>query len=283
MFNKEYRDRCINRLEDKEKKYKRVHQSMLEDANNLYLLRKDFKDTVDLSWEFLNSLRNKPTYLETQLKEIKVESSRFADLESIMSKEAKKADFKSKGSAAAGVATGVGVAALGPSVAMGVAMTFGTASTGTAIAALSGAAATNAALAWLGGGALVAGGGGMAAGNAFLALAGPVGWVIGAGGLIGAGVFSNSKNKEIAAKANEESSKLNAHIKSCKGLMQEMSLIANEITAVSKSLPMLMDICSKSELDFYKMTDLEKENISTLINNTQSGAKLLNKGIGEGE
>lgn len=79
---------------------------------------------------------------------------------------------------------------------MGVATTFGLASTGTAISALSGAAATNAALAWLGGGALVAGGGGMAAGQAFLTMAGPAGWAIAAISLAASSLLFLENNKD---------------------------------------------------------------------------------------
>lgn len=86
-----------------------------------------------------------------------------------------RASHVGKGTAAAGVAVGAGVAAFAPTAALAIATTFGTASTGTAIATLSGAAAIIPPR-QLGGGALAAGGGGMSAGSALLALAGPVGW-----------------------------------------------------------------------------------------------------------
>lgn len=58
-----------------------------------------------------------------------------------------RASHVGKGTAAAGVAVGAGVAAFAPTAALAIATTFGTASTGTAIATLSGAAATNTATA----------------------------------------------------------------------------------------------------------------------------------------
>lgn len=66
-----------------------------------------------------------------------------------------------KTKAVVGGATAGAVTAAGTTAAVAA---FGSASTGTAIASLSGAAATKATLAWLGGGALVAGGGGVAMG-----------------------------------------------------------------------------------------------------------------------
>lgn len=60
-----------------------------------------------------------------------------------------RASHVGKGTAAAGVAVGAGVAAFAPTAALAIATTFGTASTGTAIATLSGAAATNAAGSWV--------------------------------------------------------------------------------------------------------------------------------------
>ena len=281
MFNKKYRDSCISRYENSRKQYEKTHSSMLEKASNLYVVRKDFKEIIDTSWSFLNSLRNKPSELDTQIKEIKLETSRFSQLEKIMYEKANSVDIKGKRSAAAGIAAGAGVAALGPTAAMGIAMTFGTASTGTAIISLSGAAATKAALAWLGGGALAAGGGGMAAGSAFLALLGPAGWAIGGASLLGAGIFSNSKNKKIAAEANRERAKVEAAMRASEGLIIEIDQIDSEIKAHSKSLPDLLNICEKSELDFSHMNEDEKNNIASLINLTQAGAKLLNKGIGE--
>jgi hypothetical protein len=66
------------------------------------------------------------------------------------------------------VSHGVNFAAAAASGTLAFASQFGVASTGTAISGLSGAAATNATFAWLGGGAIVAGGGGMALGTVVL-------------------------------------------------------------------------------------------------------------------
>ena len=94
-----------------------------------------------------------------------------------------------------GTVTGTATVIGGKTAAMGIATTFGTASTGTAISSLSGVAATNAATAWLGGGALVAGGGGMAAGTVVLTTIPIVGGVV-AVGAIGYGAYKYVKGKK---------------------------------------------------------------------------------------
>jgi hypothetical protein len=143
---------------------------------DLFLLRqKCSKDLIARGEHFVNRLANTPKEFDKSWSELKAEIAEFDDVVEKLEEEYR-ASHVGKGTAAAGVAVGAGVAAFAPTAALAIATTFGTASTGTAIATLSGAAATNAALAWLGGGALAAGGGGMSAGSALLALAGPVGW-----------------------------------------------------------------------------------------------------------
>ncbi|MSS44026.1 hypothetical protein FYJ27_09850 [Anaerosalibacter bizertensis] len=52
---------------------------------------------------FSNSLRNKPTQLDTKIKKIKLEPSRFNELEKIMYDKTNSTDIKAKGSAGARV------------------------------------------------------------------------------------------------------------------------------------------------------------------------------------
>ncbi len=141
-----------------------------EEITALFLLRqKCSKDLIARGENFVNRLTNMPKEFDKSWSELKAEIAEFDNVVEKLEEEYR-ASHIGKGTAAAGVAVGAGVAAFAPTAALAVATTFGTASTGTAIATLSGAAATNAALAWLGGGALAAGGGGMSAGSALLAL-----------------------------------------------------------------------------------------------------------------
>jgi hypothetical protein len=171
---------------------------------DLFLLRqKCSKDLIARGEHFINRLANTPKEFDKSWSELKAEIAEFDDVVEKLEEEYR-ASHVGKGTAAAGVAVGAGVAAFAPTAALAIATTFGTASTGTAIATLSGAAATNAALAWLGGGALAAGGGGMSAGSALLALAGPVGWGIGAVGIAGGTLLARRKNGKIIDQAQTE-------------------------------------------------------------------------------
>ena len=137
MFNKNLREEAINNLKRQQKEYEQQNNNLIKDAEKLFEIRIAFKSIIDESWDFVNSFRNKPVDLDTELKTIKVETKKFANLVDNLELEMKKANIASGGTAASGVAAGVGVAAFGPTAAMAIATTFGTASTGTAIATLS--------------------------------------------------------------------------------------------------------------------------------------------------
>lgn len=281
MFNKSYRKGCIERLERKQNTYTNKHKSMCNDASFLYEDRKGLQRYIDFSLGFINKVKNKPIELNTEVEKIKIETSRFIDLEKLMNDKAKSIDFKAGGSAGAGIAAGAGVAALGPTAAMGIAMTFGTASTGTAITALYGAAATNAALAWLGGGTILAGGGGMAGGGALLALAGPLGWAIGGASLLGAGVFSNSKNKKVAAEALSKTSEIEAEIRIVDGLRAEMKEIRGSVKNNGTEIVDMTRKCEEFGENYAFMDTDQKYQLGALVNNIFSASKLLNRGIGD--
>lgn len=140
--------------------------------------------------ELFDKIRNVPSEKSTTYRKLKEVRLNWKFQAEKIERDYKTAAVKNAGGTAAGIGTGIVVAAFGPSAAMGIATTFGVASTGTAISALSGAAATNAALAWLGGGALALGGGGMAAGNALLAFAGPAGLAIAGAALVGSSLMA---------------------------------------------------------------------------------------------
>ena len=147
--------------------------------------------------DHFNRISNIPRKIRVKCDELQQVSMNWKQQVDKIEERYTKAKVEAGAGAGIGIGVGGAVIAMGPTAAMGVATTFGVASTGTAIASLSGAAATNAALAWLGGGALVVGGGGMATGSAFLALAGPVGWAIAGVYLLGGTIlFFNAKNDQ---------------------------------------------------------------------------------------
>ncbi|EEL47029.1 DNA polymerase III subunits gamma and tau [Bacillus cereus Rock3-42] len=280
MFNKNLREDAIQNLKSEQERYELQNKRLVEDAEELFGIRVQFKRVIDDAWEFLNSLRNKPTQLDTELEEIKIQTNKFSGLIEGVEQEIEKANLATGGTAATGVAAGIGVAAFGPTAAMAIATTFGTASTGTAIASLSGAAATNAALAWLGGGALAVGGGGTAAGTAVLGLAGPIGWAIGGGALATAGLIKSGKNKKIAEKANRQAAEIHKYVKVIEGTREEIKEV---ISLSSKNMGLLSELvlkCQGFSHDYTRLSVEEKQRLGVLINNTKAAAKLLNRSIG---
>lgn len=280
MFNKNLREEAIDNFKKQQKEYEQQNNSLIKDAEKLFEVRMDFKTKIDKSWEFVNSFRNKPTDLDTELKAIKIETKKFSKLIDNLELEIKKANFTTGGTATSGIAAGVGVAAFGPTAALAIATTFGTASTGTAIATLSGAAATNAALAWLGGGALVAGGGGTAAGSALLGLAGPIGWAIGGGALVTAGLLKSGKNKKIAEQANNEAVKIRKYVKGIKGTRKEIGEIASTSLTTKEMLSTMLMQCKSFQGDYKQLSTEEKQRLGALVNNIKAGTALLNRTVG---
>lgn len=246
----------------------------------LFLLRqKCSKDLIARGENFVNRLANTPKEFDKSWSEFKAEIAEFDNVVEKLEKEYR-ASHIGKGTAAAGVAVGAGVAAFAPTAALAVATTFGTASTGTAIATLSGAAATNAALAWLGGGALAAGGGGMSAGSALLALAGPIGWGIGAVGIAGGTLLARRKNGKIIDEAQQEERQVRAKTSELRVMgrgAQELKMLTSEHYHGTESI---VDVLEKSApQDYCQFNTHQKEQLGALINHINALAKLINKKI----
>ncbi|CEA05365.1 hypothetical protein BN1050_02424 [Metalysinibacillus saudimassiliensis] len=288
MFNGALKKEAIAMYKERYQEYEIGQTQIVTLSEELQQTKVHAKSVVEKAWDFLNSFRNTPEDLQLTLNEIQIEYKKFENTILSIQKEFDKNLQNSAGLGAAGVVAGAGVAALGPAAAMSVAMTFGTASTGAAISGLGGAAATNAALAWLGGGALAAGGGGMAGGSAFLALAGPVGWAIGGTAIAGAGLMARGKNKKIADEAFEKAKELHEQTTIMKITSTEISEVASLINNNSQKLMRLKDILVESTFSYNQdMALIQKQpqlmnQIGTLVNNTKSLAKLLNRTIGAG-
>lgn len=222
MLNSGYKKSAVATCEQAGQEYRKQYDNTVQSVTSLHSSKEHAK-TLLLSVEnLISSISSKPVELEKENYAISVRIENFEKEIVNIRKKSMQDENLTNGTAGAGVAAGVGVAAFGPSAAMAIATTFGTASTGTAIASLSGAAATNAALAWLGGGALAAGGSGIAGGTAFLALAGPAGWAIGGAALVGSGLMASSRNKKIAREAEEKTLKIRSETNTLRELQKKV-------------------------------------------------------------
>jgi hypothetical protein len=224
----------------------------------------------------IRNVPNKEKLEYESLKEIRLNWKQQAEK---IERDYQKAKVEVAGQGAAGVGTGVAVAALGPTAAMGIATTFGVASTGTAISTLSGAAATNAALAWLGGGALAVNGGGMAAGQALLTLAGPVGWAIAGVALITSGLlflksFSNKKKVEDIFTLISE-----RDVKSYSLAIVELNERISRIVDESKALNTAIDRICSFGLDYNAMSEYQQYELGAYVNLMRSSTQLLTSPI----
>lgn len=247
---------------------------------DLFLLRqKCSKDLIARGEHFINRLANTPKEFDKSWSELKAEIAEFDDVVEKLEEEYR-ASHVGKGTAAAGVAVGAGVAAFAPTAALAIATTFGTASTGTAIATLSGAAATNAALAWLGGGALAAGGGGMSAGSALLALAGPVGWGIGAVGIAGGTLLARRKNGKIIDQAQTEEREVRSQTSKLRIVERSAEELKTLTSEHYQGTEDIVDVLEKTApRDFSQFNANQREQLGALINHINALSKLINKKI----
>lgn len=281
MFNSGLRKEAQAALKASVNEQKDIADLLQKRMEELFESRKEAQWEVKQTLDLINKFKNTPESLDLSLKKIKMKLKRYQGLLDIAEAEYKKANVVASGTAAAGVATGVGVAALAPSAAMAIATTFGTASTGTAISALSGAAAGNAALAWLGGGALATGGAGIGGGEALLALAGPVGWAIGATALVGGGLLANGKNKKAASKMFNQSSQIDAAAKTQKAMGIEVNVMTQLTDRGAHDLHRRRYSVRDYPIDFAELNDEQKGQLGTLVNNMHSAATRLNQTLGE--
>lgn len=286
MFNGKLKQEAIAAYKQSHEDHENAMKHVVTNSEKLQSSKELLKETIDETWKYLNSMKNKPEDLVVIIEEIKIEFKKFENAMHQIKSEFDKALKTSSGIGAAGAAAGAGVAAFGPSAAMAVAMTFGTASTGTAISTLSGAAATKAALAWLGGGAIAAGGGGISAGSAFLALAGPVGWAIGGTAIAGAGLFARSKNKKVAEEAFNKAKEIKAHTQALNATIEEIKrtniLIENTEKELKELHKKVYNLTAPYEHDVKQFASNEAllSILMVLINNTKSASQLINRPIG---
>lgn len=278
------RKKALASLEKVRAEYQDQEIAFRDNVMSLYEHRKKCAEELITKVEaYINSMKNTPIELDKSFSELRIEIREFDNTVHQLERDYQTSHV-GKGTAAAGVLTGAGVATLAPTAAMAIATTFGTASTGTAISTLSGAAATKAALAWLGGGALAAGGGGMSAGSALLGLAGPVGWGIGAAGIIGGTLLARRKNGKIIEQAKQEEKILLAHL--------------SKLTVIDINVQQLLDLTKEhyegvelitnhlaatAPKDYQEFNNEQKDKLGALINHIHSLSALINKKIDENE
>jgi hypothetical protein len=280
MFSKELRTEAQENLENKISKYESVAKKTKRNINSLYLERTKLKKRLDNSMTLINKFRNTPQEINFRVSKIKINMNRYQGILDAAEEQYKNDVTTAGGTVAAGLATGVGVAALAPSAAMAIATTFGTASTGAAISTLSGAAATNAALAWLGGGSLAAGGAGIAGGETLLALAGPIGWAIGGVGLATGGLIANGKNKKAAEEMNRKAAKVQAEIRKQQAVNFEIRKMITLTRNDTNDLANRVRQISKFSKDYSTLDNQKKQLLITFVNNVQASSEHLNMVLG---
>jgi len=261
------------------KKYDATYNEMQKRCELLYNQRKTSIELILNIESLINSIANTPKEYEKITEKIRAEREQFRKTETY-AKEAYDAAVASGVSITSGVAGGVAFASMAPTMAMWVATTFGTASTGTAISTLSGAAATKAALAWLGGGALSAGGAGVAGGQALLALAGPIGWGIAGTATVISVASLGQKNKKISQDAIEEAKKITLAGAELHESTAKVNTLLEETIILYRSLKVLYEDLMVFRGNDYQRLNLDiRKKFGTLVNNTLSLSKMLNKTI----
>lgn len=283
MFNKGLRKEAQENLENRISKYELVAKKNKNDINYLYLKRTNLKEQLDNSMTLINEFRNTPRDFDFKVSKIQINMKRYQGILDAAEEQYKNDITTAGGAVAAGIATGVGVAALAPSAAMAIATTFGTASTGAAISTLSGAAATNAALAWLGGGSLAAGGAGIAGGEAFLALAGPLGWAIGGAGLAAGGLIANGKNKKAAEEMNRKAAKVQAEIRKQKAINVEVGKMIELTQEDTKDLTNRIGKIYGFSRNYLVLDNQQKQLLMAFVNNVQASSEHLNMVLGKNQ
>lgn len=282
MFNSTLKKEALRIHDETLNRYNASYEKMGVACQELYTVRKDSVELIELIGRVINSIANTPKEFDTQMGKVGKELTKFKETEEY-AQEAYIASLKAGVNIVGGAAAGMGVAAMAPTALMSIATTFGTASTGTAISALSGAAAQKAALAWIGrtfAGFAVKEGAGMAAGQAFLALAGPIGWGITAASTGISLISLTNKNKKLADDAVEEAKE----IAKARETLDETTEKVNTLKAKTEVLYVDMNkqrnrIIGFMNANYQSLTEDVQYFLGTLVNNTLSLSVLLNETV----
>ncbi len=282
MFNSSLKKEALRIHEEVYDRYNDSYENMENACVKLYEQRVVSVEMVRIVEQVINSIANTPKDFATKMGEVDKQLNTFKETEEY-AQEAYQASVNAGVSIAGSAAAGLGIATMVPTAMMGIASTFGSAATGTAISALSGAAAQKAAVAWIGrtfAGFAVKGGAGLAAGQAFLALAGPIGWGLTAVST-GASLFSlNKKNKEIAAQAMSEAREIAKAREALDETSEKIKALKKKTEILSKDMKNQKEkILSFKNADYSSLDEEDQYFLGTLVNNTNSLAKLINETV----
>lgn len=262
--------------------YNGAFTAMNDKGLSLLRQRERSTDLIELVELLVNSIANTPKTFAADFEEIEIQRTQFAAAEEFARQDLQAARASAAG-VGAGFTAGAAVASMAPTAAMWVATTFGTASTGTAISALSGAAATNAALAWLGGGALAAGGGGTVAGGALLALAGPIGWGVAGATLLVSIALLTKKTFETREAKHAALLAVKQNTAAVNGMDAQIDSLLQRTAALREQLRVShAEALNFFGADFRALSEPERTQLASLVNNTKACAVLLSHRIDQG-
>ena len=277
MFNNTLKKEALRIHKDTLDKYNASYEKMRRACEELYTIRVESVELIQLIERVINSIANTPKEFDTQLGKIGRELIKFRETEEY-TREAYNASIKAGVNIVGGAAAG-----MAPTALMSIATTFGTASTGTAISALSGAAAQKAALAWIGrtfAGFAVKGGAGMAAGQAFLALAGPVGWGITAASTGLSLISLSNKNKNLADEAVKEAKEIAKAREALDETTEKVHFLKTKTETLFGDISgQKGKIMSYMNSDYLSLQKEEQYYLGSLVNNTLSLSVLLNETV----
>ncbi|QFR67656.1 hypothetical protein [Furfurilactobacillus rossiae] len=80
MFNRKGKRNAEEHLKTLSIQFGEDQKMVTQLAEVLYQDRTELKEDIDSSWDFLNTLRNKPTELDTKIEQIKIEMDRYQDI-----------------------------------------------------------------------------------------------------------------------------------------------------------------------------------------------------------
>lgn len=118
-------------------------------------------------------------------------------------------------------------------------------------------------------------------GAAGLSLLGPVGIGIVATGIVTGGLLQNGKNKKVIKQANEATENITAQIDMVKGSINEINILNKQTIRSNKHVDEFSDIISDYLRDYNLLTTDQQYKLGTIVNDSLSYAKLLNKTIGK--
>ena len=282
MFNHTLKKEATQIHEKSITRYNDSYQAMEESCSSLLGTRKSSVSIINDVQSTINTISNRPKCFDTDFGEIGREIDNFKSLEEFAKQEFEAA-VKAGVGTLGGSAAGASIAALGPNALLRIATAFGKATTGRAIRTLSGHAAKKAAVGWIGrtlGGFAVKSGSGYVVGKTILALCGPIGWGVSAASAGGAVISLTKNNRKISNELIDEAKEIESAREavdecnaSIQALEQQTKLILEGLHKDIKGLK-IYEYANYSELN-----DDDKYFLGSIVNNTLTLAKLLNKTI----